>query len=343
MTVRRIEDTDIKDLIEFNVKTYYDRDKIEESFKYRYLTTPFKESFKDESLIALNKEDKIIGQALLLPSRLTYKGKEYPMYWGMDYFVEQSYRGLSGVVLVKRTVEHENHFGVGLTEVSLAVHLAAGERIAGYMKKYIKLRLTALALPFLFLNFKGIVKSRPFPESLKVKKGKFVRVYNPEEIVSKAGYWNPELIEFSRSKEFINWRFFHYKNKYIIYKYVSDNDTNTEKPTYFVVRPVVWRKLKCLLLVDYRHPDDKGELYDLILKAAKKLTRKTWRAASITGCSLPSNSKVLKKNWFVEFGTKLVVVSKFPLIHDINDCNTDAIHVTFADSDCDFYYGNNRW
>jgi len=343
MIIRRIEDQDIKELIEFNIRTYKERDKIGESFKYRYLNSPFKESFKDESLIAINEDNRIVGQALLLPSRLYYKGTEYPVYWGMDYFVEESFRGLSGVVLVKKTIEHENHFGAGLTKISLGVHLATGEKIVGYLRKYIKVRLASLLFPYIFINIKRKVKAPKFPESLNVKMGRFQRVHNSEDIVSDQGFWNCDFIEFNRSIEFIDWRFFYYKDKYFVYKYVPNDGANHEQPIYFVVRPVVWRKLKCLLLVDYRHPCEKRELFDEILKATKIIARKTRRAASITGCSLPSYKPILKRNWFIEFGTKLVLVSKFPLLSKLSDQDEDTMLVTFADSDCDFYYGNNRW
>ena len=343
MIIRRIEDKDIEALIDFNIRTYEDRDRIDESFRYRYLNTPYKESFRDESLIALNNDNKIIGQALLLPARLSYKGKEYQIYWGMDYFVEESYRGLSGVMLVKKTIEHENHFGVGLTKVSLGVHLAAGEKIAGYLRKFMKFRFSAVVLPFLYLNFKGDIRSRKFPEKILMKKGRFERVYSPDEIVSKKGYWNHDLIEFNRSREFMEWRFFHYEDKYKVYKYIPPQDENQDQPVYFVVRPVVWRNVKCLLLVDHRYPDERRDFFDLILKAAKKLTRKTGRAATITGCSLPSYYPILKKNWFLEFGTKMVVVSKFPLLGEVIEKQEDIMLITFADSDCDFYYGNSKW
>jgi len=341
--IRKIENKDIPKLINYNTKTFNDRDKVEESIFYRFNYNPFITNSNCEILIVEDENKNIVGQALLMPTEFFYNGNVYPAYWEMDYVVDESFRGFAGVVLAKEALKVKNHFGMGLTNVSLAMHLAFGTKITGYMTKYLRLNNIFSIFRFLFINKKYKEKTFIFPKFINGIDGKFVRIYNPEEIISNDGYWNADLIEFSRCRKFIYWRFFHYKDKYFVYKYFPDKKVVEEKPTYFVVRPIVWEKVNCLLLVDYRFSINHVEMFDEIIKSTLNLTRKLKMAAVITGCSLPSLNRKLRKKWFFKFGDKLVVVTKFFNNKENPDLKKDTILVTFADSDCDFYYGNDRW
>ncbi len=310
MVIRKIGDKDIRNLIDYNIKTYSERDKVEESFAYRFDNNPCNGDSSNESLVVENQDGQFIGQALMMPTKIGFEGKVFPAYWGMDFFVDKSFRGITGVNLLKQAIAVENHFGVGLSKTALGLHLHFGEYIAGYMKKYIRLS-SVLGLCKIILNKEEHSKANRFPETLNVSGGKFTRVRDPEELATGDGIWDPDRVEFMRKKEFIKWRFLYYPDKYFVYKYHPETSPGDEKPVYFVVRPIVWRKLNCLLLTDYRFPPGRKDLFEKILKAAAKLSRKNRMAATLTGCSLPEYDPLLRKKLFVKLGKKMVIVSNF--------------------------------
>ncbi len=336
MIIRKIEDKDIKDLITYNLKTFSERDNIEKTFNYRFNSNPCNKDSANESLVVLNTDNNIIGQALMMPSKLGYEGQVYPVVWGMDFFVDKSFRGLAGTLLIKKAIEVGNHFGVGLSNTALQVHLYFGEYIAGYLNRYFRLTSLRGLLNTPFNRKPGKIRSYKFPEELKIRGGKFIRVHNPAEIASEEGNWNSELAEFIRNEEFINWRFFSDKNKYYVYKYSSNKGMDDMKPVYFAVHPIVYRRLNCLLLTDYRFSCQRKDMFIKILNAAAKLAHMNKIATTFTGCSLPQLDRTLRKNFYLRLGRKMVIITNF------QNLKKDSILVTFADSDIDFYYLSNQ-
>jgi len=344
MIVRKLEEKDFQSLIDFNTSVFDKRDKVEESIIYRFYANPLINNSSNEILIAKDKEDNIVGQILVMPSVFTFKGKEFPAFFGMDYFVKiESRKSLAGVILANKYKDLKYNFGIGLTDNSLAILSSFNVKTLGYMVKYIKPNILFSITGFLFSSIIKVHRNSNFPETIIAKEGKFKRVFSPEEICSINSCWNPNLIEFTRSKEFVNWRFFYYPDKYFVYKYLSDSGGSNLNPTYFVVRPIVWKNLNCLLLVDYRFDVRSNYMFSNILKSVIKVSKKLKMAATLTGCSLPSYDLSLRKKWFFKFGRKMEIVTKFEIEKDRNGINRDTILVTFADSDGDFYYGNNKW
>jgi hypothetical protein len=343
MIIRKITEEDLQGLINYNIKTYPDRDKIEESFNYRFYSNPFSKGTTNESLLVSDPENNIIGQALMMHSKLGLKGQEYPIVWGMDFFVDKSFRGLTGTLLLKKAIEVGNHFGVGLSDTALELHLHFGEHIAGYLYKYFRLTSIRGLLKTPFTNKADKTRSYKFPEELKIKGGKFVRVHDPAEIASEDGYWNAELAEFVRNEEFINWRFFRNKDEYVVYKYLSARGPDDSKPVYFAVHPIFWRKLNCLLLTDYRFTSHRKDMFEKILNAAAKLARKNKIAVTFTGCSLPQLGNTMRRNLYVRLGKKMVIITNFQYLKRDPDLQKDSILVTYADSDIDFNFFSNQW
>jgi hypothetical protein len=343
MKVRKIQQKDINSFIDFNIISYPARNCVKESIYYRFTENPFNKSSEYEILIAEDEFNNIVGQVLLMPSKFCFKGEILKSFWAMDFIVNESNRGLIGFVLAKNAIKVENHFSLGLTKVALDLHLALGEKIVGYMCKYIKLNFSISLLRFLLKRNRGKAEVFSFPDYLSLNEGKFKRVYSPEEIVPHEGYWNSTLVEFIRDKEFMKWRFFYYPDKYGVYKYIPNIKNDILKPSYFVVRPIVWKRVNCLLLVDYRFSFSEKEIFNMILKSTSKLAKHFKMAATLTGCSLPSCYPILGRNMFFRYGEDLELVTKFQLIKEIKEQNSDSVFTTFADSDSDFYYGDDKW
>ena len=343
MIIRNIKEEDLRDLITYNIKTYSDREKIDESFDYRFYNNPFSKDTITESLVVFDNENNIIGQALMMPSKLGFEGQVYPIEWGMDFFVDKSFRGLTGTLLLKKAIEVGNHFGVGLSDTALELHLHFGEHISGYLEKYFRLSSIRGLLKTPFNKKADRIRSYKFPEELKIKGGKFIRVYDPAEIASDDGYWNSELAEFIRNKEFIEWRFFRNKDEYIVYKYQSARGPDESMPVYFAVHPIVWRRLNCLILTDYRFSYRRKDMFEKILNAATKIARKNRIAVTFTGCSLPQLSKTLRKSFYIKLGKKMVIITNFQHLKIDPELQKDSILVTYADSDIDFNFFSNQW
>jgi len=341
MIIKKFEEKDYQSLINYNTVVFNQRDKIEESIKYRFYANPFALNRQQKSLIAWDKEQNIIGQILVMHSEFSYEGKVYPAFLGMDYFVNvEARKSLTGVILANKYKDLKYNFGVGLTDASLKVLLAFNVNIIGYLAKYIKINITFALKNYFLENDVSRPNNFVFPVSIKVKGGNFSRVFSPEKIVSREGYWNSKLLEFTRNKEFLSWRYFYYPDKYIIYKFDSSSHNIDTEPVYFVVRHIVWKKTNCLLLVDYRFNTTQKNTFNEIIDSVVKLSKKLKMSATLLGCSLPGFKKTLRNKLFFNFGRDLEIVSKFPLS---TSSDSDTIFVTFGDSDCDFYYGNNKW
>ena len=147
-------------------------------------------------------------------------------------------------------------------------------------------------------------------------------------------HWESTL-EFSRSSEFLKWRFFNNYQKY--WFYLEENQNNGSKPMYFVVGKVFWKGVNILMLVDYKLPfgDTKG--WKSILKLSKILAKKNNCDAIVTMSSHCFFDKGLKKNLFFRVGKKDLIITNAKIdlpkekIHDRN-----FVYATMADSDLEF-------
>jgi len=342
MKIRCFDKNDFNALVQFNEKVFPLRDKIDEFIKYNFIENPFDSKAWNKLLIAVNEREEIEGQFLLLPSIFFFKGIKYPAFFGMDYIVDNiNKNSIIGSILAKKAFKSENYITVGLSDISLKIHRALKQKIIGDIIKYIRFTSIFSIFRFVFASQPKDVSSFSFPEIIKISPGKFTRVFNAVEITAKDDFWNFDTMEFIRNEEFINWRFFHYPDKYFVYKYVSYSNIKTLKPTYFVVRPVIWKNVNCLLLVDYRYKFETDFHFDEILKASIQIMKKNNFAALIAGCSIENNKRKFYRKLFFPYGAKMHIVSKFDLA--AYETNTENIMLTFADGDGDYYFGNKKW
>jgi hypothetical protein len=344
MLVRKFEDKDYHSLIDFNKAVFDKRDQIEESIVYRFYKNPYANQIAKEIIVAVDATNKIVGQILVLPSELYLDGEKYPVFFGMDFFLHSEYRNsLAGVILGNKFKDLKYGYGIGLTDASLAIFKAFKYKIVGFIPKYIKIiNILSVLLSLLSIRKKE-VRKYSFPASISVDSGMFIRVFEAVGLTPEVGYWNKNLIEFGRSTDFIRWRYFYYPDKYFVYKYLPENEEEISKPSFFVVRPIVWKRLNCLLLVDYRFNSEDKAMFNNILKSSIKISAKLKLAATITGCSLPSCENILRKKRFFKFGRALEIVTKFQADKIDTDLNVDKVLATFADADCDFFYGSDKW
>jgi len=342
--IKKFEEKDFIPLVEYNRAVYSRRDKVEESFNYRFVINPFVKKDVNETLIAIDEGGAIAGQILVMPSEFNFEGKVYDAYIGMDYYVNKEARNsLAGVILANKYKNLKYNFGIGLTDESLAILNAFNVKAEGYMEKYLRINNLISLFKFLFTSKPKNTRGFIFPDSIYVKDKQFMRVLSPEGILAKNNFWNINIVEFSRNLEFVSWRFFHYPEKYFVYKCNSTFNSQDVNPSYFIVRPIIWKKANCLLLVDYRFNMADEEMMGQVLAATVKLSKSLKMAGTITGCSLSVFKQHLKRKMFFKFGRSMEIVTNFKIQNKVKDESKNSILVTFADSDADFYYGNGKW
>jgi len=342
--IKNINEDFLKDLITFNSTCFVNRNKLEESINYRIIKNPYNKN-KFNSIIAVeNDTGEIVGQELYMPAYVYYNKISENIVWGHDLFVKENYRGAAGLLLFEeRNKRFRIVFGIGLSEMSFLIHMKLRFKLYGNMVKFIKFRSLFSIIDFIFKRNNSIYNS--FPEIVNSKIGEFKRVYNSDDMINEQKIWNSNVIEFDRYRDFLDWRFFYYKDKYKVYKCCSESNENNISPVYFVLREIVFKNNNCLLLVDYRCNINNKTALKSIFQTALKILKITKSKALITGCSFREGEKILKHSWFFPFGIPLQIVSN---IHNLNPIfkNLDdniPIFVTFADSDSDFYYGNEEW
>ena len=344
MKIRKFEERDFQSLIEYNTSVFNNRDQIEESIRYRFFYNPRSVETSNEILIALDDNNIIIGQILMMPVEFNYKGNVFPAYFGMDYFVNKEYRNsLAGMILANKAKDVKYHFGIAFTVNSSKIFRLFKEKNAGNLEVYFRPNVLLPYYNFISRSKKNKSCVRNFPFQVKTRGGVFQRIYEPDDILSFSGSWNNDLIEFSRNRSFLEWRFFFYPDKYIVYKYISTSNENLGSPIYFVVRPVLWKRMNCILLVDYRFDLKMKHVFRKILDSTTKLSTTHKFEATITGCSLPGYKNLLRSKLYFKIGEKREILTNFQLDDKDFDNKIDEIFVTFADSDSDFYFGNGKW
>lgn len=326
--IRKLEKEDLTALAEFNARVYPQRRGIEASFDYRWFRNPF---FKElQSVIALDKDDAIFGQLLLMPAECRYQGKVEAAAWSLDFIVENNKRGgIAGALLYKRAAGHQVNFGLGLAEMTSKISSALKVGKIGELHKYFRFEsLAALLKYFLRIN-RNFWQKAPL-STVEIKGNRFKRLNEVFDLDFPTDYWaDKNTLEFSRSKDFLSWRFFQGEKSYLFYK--LENDHKDKAPAYFVLRPIMWNGIPSFLVVDYRYSSTRD--YRLILKAIRKITRQQNRVFTIMGCSEPHAQKVLARRAYFKYGRSLSIVSTKESLEEL-----ESILVTFADSDADSFF-----
>jgi hypothetical protein len=331
-------------LLKFNGRVFPFRDKISEYLEYNFKSNPVRHDSVENIIIAENEEGEIIGQFLLIHTFFFYSGIKHKGVWGVDFIVDEAYRGsYAGSVLAKKVLRTQNYFTIGPSEISQRIHLALKQKIIGSIIKYIRLNSVFSILKFLIKTPARELYTYNFPDQVTTQNGRFKRVFNSDGIGTDTGCWNSATLEFSRDSKFLDWRFFYYPGKYFVYQYFSLSNHENYLPVYFVVRPVQWKNVNCLLLVDYRYNLENERCFNAIINATVKLMKATNLSAIIACSSIRKHKKVLNRNMFFAFGEKMHILTGFKTNGEEDPVTNHKILLTFADCDCDYYFGNKRW
>jgi len=343
MKIGRLTVDGFDQFLRFNQVIDPTRNDVVERFQFQVLENPLLEDkTMPNILVAYDDDGQIIGQHLHSPFEYYFKGKRLTGFYGYDFFVSESYRnkGIGSAMARQAKTDFYPHFGVGVSEVSQRIQLSLGNRIIGNLFTYIWIRNSLSPIKF---GLNQIFKKKSNNKKDQSKRFNFINKISIKDYQFKLidslaqwnySYWDRDTLEFSRSFDFINWRFFKKKDTYFFY--LLDESSSS---TYFVVRSIIARGLSLLALVDCRMPFEDKARMKLILQAAKKLAKLGGFDGIFTMSSHRFFDEMLKGNFFLKVGRPIIILTNANLDIDIKRINErNAVLATMAESDLDFYF-----
>lgn len=325
-------------LIDFSKIAFPKREYFWERFQYNVLGNPLlKDKDYPSVIIALNREQQIIGQLICNPCEMYLAGKTLRVSHCYDFYVLKGYRGKSiGTKMAKIASEDFKPFiTVGVTEDAKNIDLSCGGLI-GCMNKFIWFR--NLLNPVKAAASSVFRKNMTFnPDSLNS--------LEPPEVLSQRNFnfrltksfvnWkdfalNDHILQFARSTEFLEWRFIQRANRY--FSYISNDFMS-----YFVVRSSIYRGLNVLEIVDYRVSDKNSKAFESILSACKMLVSLIKYDGIITMSSHRFFDQILKKNMFLRIGKPQIIISNIETNSNKEVISSrNLIYATITDCDNEF-------
>jgi GNAT superfamily N-acetyltransferase len=334
-----LNESQIPQLLDFSRSIYPERSNIEDRAFWFSFNNPFlKTESRPPVWLALDENNKIVGQFMLNNQEWHFQGITREGFFGYDFFVEESCRktGAGALLMIKAIRKCTPFFGLGLAKDSQKMFSAGGLKVIGSLGKFLWInRIASSILHSLkyFLkrgtSFKVLAKV-DFPAFLDIE-GVSFKLLSDSPDSSYNDYHDPEAIEFSRSHEFLKWRFFKSKIKYYFY-YCSSR----EYPIYFVLRPAQRKGLNLLSIVDYKVPLGQELLWNLILRASKKIARLLSFDGIVTASSHVFFNQGLKDEKFFPAGKPA------PILSTISTSAKPAVYFTMADADIDLNFGENQ-
>lgn len=281
------------------------------------------------SFIAVDDNRNIVGCHLSFSTKAWIHDKEVTAIWGHDTYLDSEYRRELGMDLVLEMAAYKFGFGLGLTDINTKIQkLIRSNIFVDGVRKYCILNPWIL-----WRKFQSFLKkptSAPsLPSVIHIADKSFTNCQSPKDIqIPNNGYWNKNIceVDFIRDKDFLNKRFF--KNPvHLYYIYTLKNEF-----CYFVLRPVLFKGVYALMIVDFRYDNTKPAQIELIFKAAQKVCYQK-RLAAILFTTSDKNVKSLFDN------NKLC--RSYPVSFVSNKKNFTSkdsiVYLTAADSDDEYH------
>lgn len=278
------------------------------------------------SVLVVNGIDEIVGCHLFFNTSLMAKGEEKKVAWGHETYLDTDYRSAAGLDFVL-SISDDNSLGIGLTEINKKIITKMKRSV--FMETVFNYFLLNIFFPIGVLKklFKAGLKPLKAPQNITA--GVIFKLVKEVDdvVIPGNGYWHKNVdYDLIRDKEYINDRFLDNKVfNYTVYEYHNNN----EESCYFVIRPILYRGVPTILLVDYRYYGNE-ELMRSILSAVKKLAIKNYIGVIQT----TSGIKVVED----VFNSKLCIkrLAQVTIPKSLNPSASDYISITPADSDVDF-------
>lgn len=331
------------DFYKFNQSAYPAIKNVETQFQLQVIDNPWLyDKSNPNVLIALNKENGIIGQIILNPFQFHYGGQLRRGFLGFDYFVVEDYRkyGVGSLLARKVIKEYKPKFSIGATDAGAKIWVGLGGKIVGSLDYFVWIRNPVIGLHLLLtilLKDKWIqgpsrIYEENLPKTLKDDRMTFCQCEVPPGDWNDYG-WNGETIRFARSKEFLKWRFFDGDRKYYFYVLRNSNPM-----VYFVGRTMSRKGMKLFVIVDYSVPFGDKSGFEAIVRAGKMLAKLGRYDGVLILSSHWFFDGILRKNFFVQIRWmphRIIMNADFQF-SDEQIRKRDCLYTTFVDYDKEF-------
>lgn len=329
----------IPDLLAFYKRSFPRKHDIDERFAHQITENPFRVT--DAPLpvpIAVDDDTgRIVGQFPVAPAVYRFGGKSYPCGFGYDYFVERDFRrGGAGTALAESAFnDYGIYFTAGVTEAAGRIHARLGLKLVGTTRGWLWLARPVAAIRLAAERARILKPSRPQISDLKLR--------CPDNIVTdriefqkseRIEGWThtciaPDVIEFDRSPNFLDWRYSVFAERYA--RYVGEFNG---KQSYFVAT-AFWKKgLHLLSIVDYRSTWDTANSFRSIIAAGKILCRELGCDALQIVSSHRFFDAALRRNLFFKPGKPGLLYTNAPQVTEHASMGQrDKIFATLSDGD----------
>jgi len=338
-----VDDSLTEKIAGFSKALYPQMNNLKDYIQWFSHDAPFLKGRPIPGLLALSDENEIVGCYMFNHQEWYFQGGKYEGFIGYDFFVKKDFRktGTGALLLIQSLRKYKPFIGLGMSATLERLYTVMKVKEIGKLEKFLwvnrPLSSVNHGLKYLFTrNFRTQKPMRQeiFPKSLSRDEVSFNLLSRfPAE--SYKEYYDDSVVEFSRSAEFLDWRFFKRKNGYGFY-YCQDG----EYPLYFVVRPVSFKGLHLLLIVDYKIPLHEKKSWRLILRLSKKIARQLRFDGLITASSHMVFDNGLKSEGFFSIGRLGAIISTSANSLPLKPGLKSNIYVTMGDSDIDLNFGD---
>lgn len=343
MKICQLTEERLAAFFEFNSKINPRQPRIRERLQWQIIENPrLADARQPCVLLAINEHDRLIGQHLHNPMEYRWAGQIHPGFFGYDFFVDPAWRGQGVGTALAAAGERQffPHWGLGVSERSKKILLSLNNRVVGELFIYVWLRNVMsplhLASHALFNSGRRLKKrvQRPvsLPRELMVCGQRFALVERLPQLAAEP--WPADVLRFSRSSDFLQWRFFHPRHRYGVYLLDEPGAV-----TYWVVRMIWARGLYLLALVDYCVPFGDHTRFRWILQAAKSLAKNVRADGIFTMSSHCFFDDGLANERFFRRRQPIAILTNAALaVPAARIAQRQFIVATMADSDLDFYF-----
>ncbi|HEX8269206.1 MAG TPA: hypothetical protein VF581_04885 [Flavobacterium sp.] len=336
MKISFYDKSDHSEFIDFNALAFPERGEFNKKLiDFRYFNPLNKGNHIRNAVVAYDDESgELIGEALYHPASYYFQNEWHKMEWGFDLFARPDKRTESVGIYIMEFIKANKTgptFATGVGKPALKMKKFYGYHVIGHLEKFYKI-INPIFLATGLLRAARIPTTK-FPQKIKSGNHEFSKV-TKEQLWDLEVAYNPDLLEFGRDRNFLNWRFYSAGFEYAVYK-VSDSETN---PLYFVVRTTKIKGITTVMLVDYRFNTGNRENFEIILQAAAKVASRLFLPIVITSSSLRITDDLLQEQGYKKQGIPRPVVSNVKEYKSYKEQidNRNFVFLTFADSDGEY-------
>lgn len=280
------------------------------------------------SIIVIDKEkDVVVGCHLFFSTKMYAKGEVKSVAWGHETYLDEDFRGAAGLEFVL-SINCNNSLGIGYSDINREVQKRIKKNVL--METVFNYFLLNIYFPLGVIN-KIIKRSlTPLKRMEQVKTAVNFRLAKNADsiVVPDNGFWFKDQVGYDliRDKHYLNYRFFNNRLfDYSVYEYHNEDGDSC----YFVVRPILYRGIPAVLLVDYRFHGN-GQLMRFILDAVKIIARRNHIGVIQTTGGMKEVERVFDSPFCIKRHGECMIHKS------LSPASTDYVSVTPADSDVDF-------